>query len=397
MRKKRSDSNRIKVLRVKTRLTIGGPDTHVLLLNTGLDKEKFASYLVTGTVSNGEYDAIHIAKELGVKPIVIPELKRNIMLRDDIIAFIKLFNIIRRVKPDIVHTHTAKAGTLGRFAAIINRVPIRLHTFHGHVFHSYFNRLSTGIYIMIEKILARFTHKIIVISKSQLDDVAEKYKIAPEKKCSIIPLGLDLSLFLSLAGKKDLRGELSIDREMLVVGMVGRLVDVKNHRMFLEVVAGICRTDPDIKAKFMIVGDGPLRNDLEGYATELNIKDRIIFTGWRRDLGSVYNTLDIACLTSLNEGTPISLIEAMASGKAVLSTDVGGVRDVVTHGETGLLVSSGDIQGFSSSLVRLLSDRDLRDEMGKRGRSAVSEKFSKERLVRDIERLYVEELVSKKI
>lgn len=397
MKKTGSDRDRIKVLRIKTRLTIGGPDTHVLLLNTGLDKEKFASYLVTGTVSKGEYDATHIAKELGVKPVVIPELKRNIMFRDDIIAFIKLFNIIRRIKPDIVHTHTAKAGTLGRLAAIINRVPIRLHTFHGHVFHSYFNRLSTGIYIMIEKILARFTHKIIVISKSQLEDVAEKYKIAPEKKCSIIPLGLDLSPFLSLVGKKDLREELFIDQEMLIVGMVGRLVDVKNHRMFLEAVSGICRTNPDVKAKFMIVGDGPLRKDLEGYVAELNISDRVIFTGWRRDLASVYNTLDIACLTSLNEGTPISLIEAMASGKAVLSTDVGGVRDVVTQGETGLLVSSGDIQGFSSSLVRLLSDRYLRDEMGKRGRSAVSEKFSKERLVRDIERLYAEELVSKKI
>ncbi len=386
-----------KVLRIIARLNIGGPAIHVLLLTKGLDKERFVSHLVAGMVSEGEGDMAHIAAGMGIEPCVVTELKREIKLKDDFKAFLKLYRLMKRMKPDIVHTHTAKAGALGRVAAILNRVPVRIHTFHGHIFHSYFGDLRTRIFMAIEKILARFTNRIVVISQTQLNEVERKYKIAPPGKCSIIPLGLDLEPFFNLDRRDGIRKKLSIDEDGLLVGIIGRLVKVKNHRMFLEVVRRIRLEAPDIKVKFLIVGDGTLRKDLEARAKELGIEDSVVFIGWRTRLEEVYKGLDIACLTSLNEGTPISLIEAMAAGRPVVATDVGGVRDVVVHNESGFLSPSGDVERFSRNLSELLKDKDKRDQMGRRARMSVCEKFSKERLFEDIERLYEEELQKRRM
>lgn len=383
---------RIRVLRIIARLNTGGPATHAILLNSGLDETRFKSHLVTGTVSGDERDMIEEARKKGVEPVVIPELKRELSLISDIRAFFKLYWIIRRLKPDIVHTHTAKAGTLGRLAAWLNHVPVKIHTFHGHVFHSYFGRLKTALFLAIEKTLAKFTDSIVVISPEQLKEIKDKYKVGREGKHHIIPLGLNLEPFLKPAANAGLREELSLGRSTLLVGVIGRLVSVKNHRMFLEAAKKVKVAWPGMKVKFLIVGDGSLRGDLEAYARKLGIDRSVVFTGWRSDLSVVYEALDIVCITSLNEGTPISLIEAMASGKAVVSTDVGGVRDIVTHNETGLLSPSRDAEAFSKNLLELLLDEDKRAGMGREGRKFVSRKYSKKRLISDMEFLYWNEL-----
>lgn len=385
--------DRIKVLRIIARLNVGGPAIHVLLLNAGLNKERFSSYLATGVVSEGEGDITDVAKKMGIEPFIIPELKREVRWNDDFSSFLKLYRLIKDIRPDIVHTHTAKAGALGRVAAILNRVPIKIHTFHGHIFHSYFDNLRTLFFMMVEKMLSLFTNRIVVISQSQLNDVKDRYKIAAGRKCVVVPLGLDLESFLKPdRNKGDIKRELSIDEDTMLVGIVGRLVEVKNHKLFLDAVKRIRLEAPDVKVKFLIVGDGKKRYELESYARELGIDDSVIFMGWRSDLESIYKNLDIVCLTSLNEGTPISLIEAMASGKAVVSTDVGGVRDVVADGESGFLSPTGDVERFSQNLLILLRNKDKRDRMGEIGRAFVSKRFSKERLIRDVEMLYEEEL-----
>jgi len=389
--------DKIKILRIIARLNIGGPAIHVLLLNSGLNKERYSSYLVTGEVSKGESDMTNIAKKMGIVPFIIPELKREIKFNNDFSAFLKLFRLMRKLKPDIVHTHTAKAGTLGRIAAIISKVPIRIHTFHGHVFHGYFGKIKTYLFIMIEKILAKFTNKIVVISQNQLKEIRDTYRIAPDKRYSVISLGLDLRPFLNQERKEDIKSTLSIEKDTLLVGLIGRLVKVKNHKMFLDVAKRAIGKVPNIKVKFLIIGDGLLRNELERYARHLGIWDSVIFIGWRTDLESIYKNLDIICLTSLNEGTPISLIEAMASGKAVVATDVGGVRDVVVNDEVGLLSPSGDVEKFSSNILALLRNKDKRQHMGQKAKASVSERFSKERLINDVERLYEEELTKRSI
>lgn len=389
-----TSKTKIKVLRIKSRLTVGGPDIHVLLLNSGLNKEAFESYLAVGVAGNGEPDMTSTAEDMDISVFSIPELKREINLWVDFIAFIKICGLIRRIKPDIVHTHTAKAGTLGRLAAIVNRVPVKVHTYHGHIFHSYFGKHRTRFIIFLERFLARFTNGIVVISKNQLRDVKDVYRIAPSQKCPLIPLGLDLEPFLNNAARDTGEGEGGADR-VLSVGIIGRLVDVKNHKMFIDVAREVKSKAPCLRVKFIIVGDGSLRADLESYAASLGLSGSVVFkgllpdlTGDRKDLVDLYRDLDIVALTSLNEGTPISLIEAMASGKAVVSTDVGGVRDVVVHGQTGLLSPSGDVAHFTANVISLLEDGVRRAEMGKRGKEFVAERFSKERLFKDIEDLY---------
>ena len=244
---KKDPKEKIKVLRIIARLNIGGPARHVIILNSGLNKKRFSSHLVAGAVSEGEGDITHMAREMDIEPLIIPELRREIKPYNDFKTFIKLFRLIRRLRPDIVHTHTAKAGALGRIAAILNRVPIRIHTFHGHVFHSYFGRIKTGIFMVIERILALFTNRIVVIGRSQFNDVRDRYRIAHHDKCSIIPLGLDLQPFLNSTEDRGIRRELSIDKDTLLVGIVGRLVNVKNHKMFLDVVKKVKSEAPDIK------------------------------------------------------------------------------------------------------------------------------------------------------
>jgi glycosyltransferase involved in cell wall biosynthesis len=398
---RRKAGRKAKVLRVIARLILGGPARHVMILNSGLDGDKFSSYLAVGTASEGEQDIKAFADAAGIDLIVVPQMKRELSLFRDIAALFKLYRTMRRLKPDIVHTHTAKAGTLGRIAAAMARVPVKIHTFHGHIFHSYFNRFTTWVFILIERALAAVTDKIIVISRNQLRDVTEVYRIAPREKCVVIPLGLDIEPFLRLDPKPDrsgkIRREFSINEGTLLVGTVGRLVEIKNQEMFLRAAAMIKDKASALDVKFIIVGGGTLERRLKELAASLGIKDSVIFTGWRSDLVDIYRALDIVCLTSLNEGTPISFIEAMASARPVAATEVGGVGDVVAHSHSGLLSPSRDTMAFAMNIIRLLNDEAARARMGAKGRVFVSRLFSKERLIRDIEGLYARQLKEKGI
>ncbi len=382
----------IKVIRIIARLNIGGASINSILLTSGLDKERFESILLTGIIGEGEGDMSYLAEQYGINPIIISELGREISWKSDLVALWKLIRLIRKEKPDIIHTHTAKAGTLGRIAGILTGVPCKIHTFHGHVFHSYFGTVKTKVFIWIERILARFTDRIIVISQLQYEEFCHEIKIAPPNKFSIIRLGFDLTEFLnSDVHRGKLRRELNISEDTLLVGIVGRLTAIKNHAMFLKSAKKVSEKIANVK--FIVVGGGELESEMKELAVSLEIQDKVIFLGWRRDMPAIYADMDLVVLSSLNEGTPVTLIEAMASGKAVVSTAVGGVPDIVHDGQTGILVPSGDEEGFADAIVDLLEDAEKRKQFGELGREFVSANYTKERLCADISGLY-DELLS---
>ncbi len=391
---------KIKVLRIIARLNIGGPAIHTVILAEGLDKNRFESLLVCGSTGRGEGDMLYYAHAKNITPIFIPELKRELNFFNDISAFKKIYNIIQIEKPDIIHTHTAKAGTLGRAAGILYNLfhpfsdKVRLvHTFHGHVFEGYFNSACSRFFVLIEKTMAFFTTKIITVSESVKRELIA-LRIAKEDKIEIIPLGFDLEPFLGVPFKCG---------SVLNIGIVGRLVPVKNHKLFLDAAARLIADNPELQLKFKIIGDGELREELERYSAALCIKNNVDFLGWHRDLAGIYASLDIVALTSINEGTPVSLIEAMACARTVVATDVGGVRDLLGGEvaaktmpstelfrvlERGVIVRPGDPVAFSYALGFILQNNAIRKNMEEKARDFVKIKFTRKRLLKDMEKLY---------
>jgi glycosyltransferase involved in cell wall biosynthesis len=383
--------NKIKIMRVIARLNIGGPAIHTILLTEGLDKSHFESILVSGVADKNEKDMQYLADKKGIKPIIIKELGRDINFKNDLIAFFKLFKLIKKEKPFIIHTHTAKAGMLGRFAAIVCRVPIKVHTFHGHIFHGYFGFVKTRLFILIEQILALFTDKIIAVSPKQKEDLSRQFKIAGKDKIEVIRLGFELEEFLSLPEENTaFKNRLNLENDCLVIGIIGRLTPVKNHRMFIETANQLLKNKKleNKKLKFIIVGDGELRQELQSLVTNKRLDEMIKFIGWQTEMSKIYAALDIVTLTSVNEGTPVTLIEAMASAKATISTNVGGVSDLITHNLTGLLVGSNDIPAFENAILCLIEHPDERRRLGCSARQFIKENYSKDKLLRDMDNLY---------
>ncbi len=393
---------RIKVVRIIARLNIGGPAIHAALLTEGLNKDIFDSLLVCGSLDRSEGDMYYYAKEKNVNPIIIPQLQRRVSLFNDLIAFIKIYFLIRKERPDIIHTHTAKAGALGRLAGIMHNAvnPGRgcrlIHTFHGTVLEGYFGKIRSKFFIWVERSLAYFTDSIIVVSQAIKEELL-KFKIGNPQKIAVIPLGLEMEKLLNMARSCD-------DTSLFRVGIVGRLVPIKNHRMFLEAAKLFLNKQklPSGSCGFFIIGDGELREKLEAYALKLGIEGFVKFLGWMRDVPKVYSSLDVVVLTSLNEGTPVSLIEAMAAARPVIATDVGGVRDlfiktkdygITTNNrirlyENGILCKNHDAQGLKEALCLFYDNPRLRQEMATCARNFVRDRFSKERLIKDIEMLY---------
>ncbi len=376
-----------RVMRVIARLNIGGPAIHTVLLTHLLNPQRFASTLVTGQVSASEGDMSYLAREKGVEPHVIPELGREIHWRNDLSVLWTLFRLMRRMRPTIVHTHTAKAGMLGRLAAKLAGVPIVVHTFHGHVFHSYFSPRKTRIFLAIERFLTKFTTAIITVSPKQRQEILG-YGIGRPDQVQAIDLGLELRRFVENTPRAgQLRRELSIHSQTPLIGIVGRLVPVKNHRLFLEAAQRVIKRNSE--AHFAIFGDGELRNDLERYAADLKLTAHVHFLGFRPNSPEMFADLDVAALSSLNEGTPVTLIEAMAAGKPVVSTDIGGVGDVVADGVSGFLVPSQDAAALADALLRLLAlPAGERAAMGQAGRERVYPKYDVSTLTQNIEQLY---------
>lgn len=388
-----------RIVRIIARLNVGGPAKHVVWLTSGLQDSNYRSLLVAGSVPAGEEDMGYFAEESGVTPFYIPEMSREISLNDAVTVW-KLFRLFLREQPDIVHTHTAKAGTVGRVAGFFYRwltpgtlvgKPRRckfVHTYHGHVFHSYYGRSRTRVFLAIERLLARLvTDRLIVVSAQQGAEIGNDFRVGRQGQIKVIPLGLDLSLFADHTSRRArFREELGVDDETILVGIVGRLTEIKNHEMFLNSVARL-KDQPALR--FVVIGDGSLRQQLEEQARSLGLESKVIFAGGRRDPEYFYPALDIVALTSLNEGTPLTLIEAMANARPVIATSVGGVVDLLRD-DRGILVPSGDEEAFASALRRLADDPQLRKNLGARGLSFVERAYPKERLVEDIKALYRE-------
>jgi glycosyltransferase involved in cell wall biosynthesis len=394
----------VKIVRVIARLNTGGPTVHTVLLTAGLNAGAFRSVLVTGVVPPGEGDMSYFAEQHGVTPVVIPALSRLVGLRGIVTAYLRLLGIVRRERPDIVHTHTATAGMLGRAAAWTYNVAAWLrgrprcrivHTFHGHVFHGYFSPARSRALVVIERILARMSDRILTVSDSVERDLVERYRIGPASKIGVVPLGLDFGWVTDVPLHTGvLRRELGIPAPAITVGMIGRLTGIKNHELLLEAASRLRR--PDVR--IVLVGDGERRADLERRRGDLGLEDAVIFAGWRRDPARIYADLDVVCLTSRNEGSPVALIEAMAAGRPIVATRVGGVRDLMLgEGErtlgfevfaNGILVPP-DNAGAVAGALRYLADRpSLRQAMGSAGQAFALKQFSKERLLQDIESLY---------
>lgn len=403
----------MKIVRIIARLNVGGPARHVVWLTEALQDDEFQSTLITGTVPAGEEDMSYFAAQHKVVPIFIPEMSRELSPKD-VVSLWKVYQTIRREKPDIIHTHTAKAGTIGRVAGFFYRLlslttligkPRRvklIHTYHGHVFHSYYGALKTKIFLLIEKTLARVvTDKIIVISKQQFEEINGKFGVGEAAQFEIIPLGIDLSQFEDWHSKRSLlRAEIGAGADEILVGIVGRLTEIKNISLFLE-MAKLYKEDKDEdlpKIKFIVIGDGNLREKLETEAEILDVKDLVAFLGNRNDTDVFYAGLNIVALTSLNEGTPLSLIEAMANEKAVISTAVGGVVDLLGSVkeeklgfqicERGLLTTSNNAKSFYNGLIYLAKNEKLQKTLSESGKNFVQTHYSKMRLVNDIKNLY---------
>jgi glycosyltransferase involved in cell wall biosynthesis len=387
---------KIKILRVIARLNIGGPAIHVVNLHAGLDPSRFEQLLVIGTENPGEGSMLDYALSRGVKPFIIPEIVNEFNLTPkDLQALAKLCRLIWQERPHIVHTHTARAGLLGRLAGRLAGVPIVVHTYHGHVLHGYFSPVKTWLMRSMEHTLARMTDQIITVSERVKRELVS-YAVAPPAKIAVIPLGFDLKPFLRCQDQRgQFRHELSVSDGARLVSIVGRIFPIKNHRLFLDAAALVAAREPSVL--FVIVGDGVLRWEMEDHARELRIADRVIFTGWRRDLPRIYADTSILVVSSNNEGTAVSAIEAMAAGRPVVATRVGGLPDLITEGETGLLVPPGDPDGLASAVLRLLQDPGTACRMGQSARAMVQERFSVRRLVVDMENLYHQLLAQKSI
>ena len=378
----------IRILRVIARLNVGGPALHVSYLSRELDKLGYETTLVAGSIGGSEGSMEYVAEELGVKPVYLPALQREISPLQDLAAARQLLRLIRELRPDILHTHTAKAGAVGRLAVQLAgsaRPKVVVHTFHGHVLRGYFGPAKTEAFRRLEQGLARSSDALIAVSPEVRDDLVA-LGVAPAEKIAVIRLGLDLDQRLATppGAAEAFRAELGVPDGRFLVGWLGRMTEIKRADHLLRAFA---RVDTD--ADLVLVGDGPLRADLEVLAGELGIRDRTHFTGFRSDVGTIYAASDAIVLTSANEGTPVSVIEAQAAGKPVVSTDVGGVRDVVTDGVSGFVVPPGDIDAVADRLHRLAEDPELRARLGAAGVSA-RERYSVPRLVHDVDVLYRE-------
>ena len=388
-----------RILRIINRFNLGGPTYNAAYLSRYMPPE-YETLLVGGEKDDSEDSSEFILKNLGLEPVIIQEMKREIDLRSDYDAYKKMVQLIKDFRPDIVHTHASKAGTIGRLAASNMNVPAIVHTFHGHVFHSYFGQTKTLMYKNIERNLARKSSAIIAISEKQKAELCLVHRICKPEKIKVIPLGFDLSRFTENmdAKRAGFRARYLLEPHEIAIGIIGRLVPIKNHRLFLESLKIV--SERTTKAlRFFIIGDGEDRLRIEGMARELGLefsdalaeqrKTLLTFTSWIKEIDIACAGLDIIALTSLNEGTPVSLIEAQAANKPIVTTNVGGIENVVIEGITALLShSKTDAEEFAKLLLELTENDEKREQFGKVGWEHVRNKFHFTRLVSDMSELY---------
>jgi glycosyltransferase involved in cell wall biosynthesis len=373
----------------------------------------YETLLIGGPPERSEASSQHILAEAGVEARIIPEMRRAISFKRDYSAYRRIKQVIKEFKPDIVHTHAAKAGAVGRMAAYDAGVKGIVHTFHGHVFHSYFGPVRTSVFKSLERYLAGRSHRIIAISEKQKSELVDDHRICPADQVAVIPLGLDLSKFREDQARKRalFRRVYGLADDEVAIGIVGRLVPVKNHALFLKGLRHL-RDHTGKKVRAFIVGDGEEREHIQQQAAALGLsmaqarsfnghpfghgvngkpvvgRADLTFTSWVKEIDMVHAGVDAVVLTSFNEGTPVSLIEAQAANRAVVSTRVGGIENVVKDGVTGLLCGNNDVESFGRNLVRIVEDDALRDRLAAAGWDHVGVRFHYSRLVEDTTKLY---------
>ena len=383
-----------KILRIINRFNLGGPTYNAAYLTKYLESD-YETLLIGGQHDESEISSMDILNNLGLKPIIIPEMQRSLNPYKDQIAYRKIQNIIKEFKPDIVHTHAAKAGALGRSAAYKLGVNQIYHTFHGHVFHSYFGDFKTKIFKKIERDLAKKTTKIIAISEIQKKELSKIHRICPEEKIEVIPLGFDLEKFNvdKDSKRKKFRGKWNIKENEIAIGIIGRLVPIKNHFFFIDAIQEILKKS-EVPIRAFIVGDGEEKQNIINYIKSKNLDyslDNSLatfqLTSWIREIDRVNSGMDIICLTSLNEGTPVSLIEAQASSKPIVSTKTGGIENIVLENKTALLSKNNDLHNFSKNLLSLVNNPNKRKLFSKYGLEK-SKDFHYEKLINRMKNLY---------
>lgn len=412
----------LRILRIIARLNVGGPARHVILLTEKFRERGWTSELIVGEVDASEGSMEDFATARGIVPLKFEKLGREISFLNDLPIIWKLFRFMVSFGPDIVHTHTAKAGAVGRIAALLyHRLhwrglwaprPVHVyHTFHGHVLSGYFSPLKSRIFRLLERGLAYFSTNLITLSESLRDELAG-FGVTRSEKMTVVSLGIELDAFLKtkefVPGEDAIKKTLSLPGDVPLVGIVGRLVPIKDHICFFESAARLIKAEAGQRAglaHFLIVGDGELRPDLEQKARALGIHERCHFLGWRSDLPEIYESLDLIALTSRNEGTPLCVIEGMAASRAIVATQVGGVGDLTGipqdgnysglpakgefHlGAVGALARPEDVEGFASAMGFLLNNPEKLTAMGRAGRERVH-RYSIDRLVNNLESLYL--------
>lgn len=386
-------TKKIKVLRIINRFNIGGPVYNAVLLTAFMPTE-YETLLIGGLPEKGEENSIYIAEKYGIVPELIAEMQRTPNLKNDKKALKRIKEIILAFRPDIVHTHASKAGALGRKAAIDCGVPIIIHTFHGHVFHSYFSRWKTKMYQLIEQRLARKSTGIIAISELQKTELSDKYKICEKEKIEVIPLGFDLMPFNQNKdiNRKKTRVQFQLDEHDIAVAIVGRLAPIKNHSLFLNCIKQIHEKTTK-KIVYFIVGDGEEYQAISEEVSQLTALGlNIKMTSWIKDIAEFNAGMDILCLSSKNEGTPVSLIEAQAAGIPFVTTDVGGIRDIVAENQTGFIVNLNNPSAFTEKLLYLIENENKRLEMSQNGWPFVEDKFDCKTLVKNMDEYYKKKL-----
>ena len=388
-----------KVLRIINRLNLGGPTYNAAYLSKYLYPE-YETMLVAGMRDESEASSEFIVRQMKLDPVYISDMYRSINPLKDRKAYDQIVKLIRHFKPDIVHTHAAKSGAIGRLAAANNKVPVIVHTFHGHIFHSYFNPLKTRLFLEIERYLAKKSTRLIAISDLQKKELTQNFKIAHHNKFEVIPLGFDLTRFATdqEEKRKIFRKDYGIKDNEIAIGIIGRLVPVKDHSLFITAFKKVLeRSSKPVRA--FIVGDGEERERLLNLTKELKLEyatpdsgvknnASLIFTSWIKEVDYVNAGMDIIALTSKNEGTPVSLIEAQAANKPIVSTNIGGIADVVEAGVTALLSPPGDLETLSKNLLHLIEDDDFRNAMACRGHDLSLTKFHYQTLIKNTRNLY---------
>ena len=380
----------MKVVHVIARLNVGGAALHVLQLAREQQRRGHDVLVVAGTLAAGEESMEYVADELGVHVMKLPVLQRELSVRADSLAIHRLRKLIRARRPDVLHTHTAKAGATGRLAALLAgdaKPPAIVHTYHGHVLSGYFSRRWETVFRRVESALARTTGALIAVSDEVRDDLVG-FGVGKRESFVVVPYGFDLPAWNEAdeAARTRIRGELGLADETFVIGWAGRLTAIKRPLDLVRTLRAV--VDAGTDAVLVVVGDGELRGETVALARELGVEDRTRFAGFQQRVREWYAAADASLLTSANEGTPVVAIESLAAGRPVVATRAGGTATVVRDGESGYLLEIGDVEGLARRLRELADDEELRRRLGDAGAADVRERFATARMADEIDAVY---------